>query len=119
VGEIPACLLRRGQDPVGSAAASSGVGRARRGGGGKAAGAGAAGGGGRVGDGRGRAAGARAAMGEIPSALPCELPSVLRGFDGGAVSTEDLVALMAGRVWGMSKGAWGRTNAGQNRGVLL
>jgi hypothetical protein len=71
-GEIPACLLTREQDPVGSAAACSGVGRARSGGGGggKAVGARAAGGGGRVGDDKGRAAGARAAMGEIPSALP-------------------------------------------------
>jgi hypothetical protein len=105
VGEIPACLLRRGQDPVGSAAACSGVGRARRGGGGglqghrqlEAAGALETGGGTLQGHGQPWA--------RSPPPCPCELPSALRGFGGGAVSTEDLVALMAGRVWGMSKGA--------------
>jgi hypothetical protein len=55
-GRIRGCLLGRGQS------ASRGWERA--------AGARAAGGGGRVGDGRGHAAGARAAVGEIPSALP-------------------------------------------------
>jgi hypothetical protein len=54
-----------------------------------------------------------------PPPCPCEVPSALRGFGGGAVSTEDLVALMAGQVWGMSKGAWGRTNTRQNRSALL
>jgi hypothetical protein len=46
-----------------------------------------------------------------PRALIDEDPRALIG--GGTVSTEQLLALMAGRVWGMSKGAWGRRIAGR------